>query len=374
MLIPIADAVRHTQIFAIILGVLTIVSLRRKSSIGLSKHATTELKGFAVLGVLFAHIGYALVTDTRFLFPLSVAAGVCLNAFLFLSGYGLTQSLQEKPLAAVPFYKRRLDKILLPFWIGLVVFLAADALLLRLSHPWQEIAQAFLGFFPRANLYENINSPLWYITFILGYYLLFPALFYRRAPIVTALAFAAIGTLLVELPIPLIANVRHLYKSHIYALPFGILTAWAVSLQVPAIETAGTRLRRFLMEKRFVPIAMRIAVAIVSGTIFCNLVVYHAAVGKGFEEQLMGLIALVFLLVAALAFPFESRFLMLFGTYSFEIYLLHWPILYRYDVIYKSLPASMATTVYLAVFLLLGYGLQRLASWRPANEPRAPSN
>lgn len=362
MLAQITDAVGQTQIFAIALIAMTVVSLRWKISIGLSKHATTELKGFAILGVLFAHIGYALASDNRFLSPLSVAAGVCLNVFLFLSGYGLTQSLSEKPLSVWQFYKRRLDKILLPFWISLIIFLVADAVLLKLHYPWTEVIQAAFGFFPRAHLYENINSPLWYITFILGYYLLFPILFYKRAPVVTALALAAIGTLLVELPIPLIENVRHLYESHIYALPFGILAAWIFSNAFPKVEALTKRMKDLFVERKFVPIAIRVVVSVILGAIFSDLVVHHSAVGKGFEEQLMGLIALIFLLGSVLAFPFESKFLMLFGVYSFEIYLLHWPILYRYDVLYKSLPAALATLAYLAVFLILGYGLQKISS------------
>jgi len=45
----------------------------------------------------------------------------------------------------------------------------------------------------------------------------------------------------------------------------------------------------------------------------------------------------------------------LIGTYSYEMYLLHWPLLSRYDFLYRTLPASLATFAYLALFIGLGW-------------------
>lgn len=350
MLIPIQDAVGQTTIFITILIALIFFTAQKKQTVSLDKTTSTSLKGFALLGVLFAHIGYALVQDTRFLFPLSIVGGICLNLFLFLSGYGLTQSMMEKPLSAWSFYKRRLDKILLPFWISLGLFLIMDASLLHIIRPWTEIIQSFFGFFPKADLYTSLNSPLWYITFILANYLLFPILFIRRSPLLSGLLLGGIGYFLTYLlPLPVSESVRDLYRIHILAFPLGIIFA----------DLPFKRLQDRLERVDWLTIIIRTITAIGLLIVFASIALNHAEIGKGWAEQRMSLLAAASLLGAFLLSPIESRFLTLLGVYSFEIYLLHWPILSRYDLFYDRAPGAIATLIYLIFFLGIGYTLQK---------------
>lgn len=359
MLIPIQDAVRQTALFIPILVALVVFTAQKKQTVALDKTTSTSLKGFAILGVLFAHIGYALVQDTRFLFPLSIAAGICLNLFLFLSGYGLTQSMMEKPLSIWTFYKRRLDKILIPFWISLILFLILDTIILNRFYPWTEIVQSFFGFFPRADLYTSLNSPLWYITFILANYLVLPLVFIRRAPMITGVLMAVIGAIATFiLPLPVTEGVRDLYRIHILAFPLGIVAADLVSKKYSKISLWTEKLRLRLEKMDWCTLGVRLLLAIGLGYIFANIALNHAEIGKGWAEQTMSLLAAASLLGAFLISPFESRFLFVIGLYSFEIYLLHWPIMSRYDLFYGRVPASIATLLYLLFLLGMGYGLQ----------------
>src|SRR5690348_6614939 len=96
--IVIANAVVQTWILiALLIATLMLSARRIECGDLLTITATQELKGVAILAVVFGHIGYFLVDDNRFLFPLSVGAGVGVNIFLFLSGYGLTLGLLKKP-------------------------------------------------------------------------------------------------------------------------------------------------------------------------------------------------------------------------------------------------------------------------------------
>ena len=99
------DPVRSTWIFGAILLVAVFTSAKRRTSgeAAFPRSATEELKGLAILLVVFAHIGYALVPGGRFLFPLSVGAGIGVNVFLLLAGYGLATSALAKPRAACNF-------------------------------------------------------------------------------------------------------------------------------------------------------------------------------------------------------------------------------------------------------------------------------
>ena len=110
----------HTLILILIflLG-MAISSRKRQDRQFFPTSVTQELKGFAILTIIFGHIGYFLDTNDTFLFPLSVASGVGVNIFLFLSGFGLTMSTLKKQLSLLQFYKRRLLRLFLPMWIVL---------------------------------------------------------------------------------------------------------------------------------------------------------------------------------------------------------------------------------------------------------------
>src|SRR3989339_2054802 len=115
MEIFINNPVLSTDIFIAIFVIALLLTVRPKAKQEFfSATVSQELKGLAILMILFGHIGYFLAEDHRFLFPLSVSAGVGVNLFLFLSGYGLTSSALSKSLSIFQFYKKRLAKLFIP--------------------------------------------------------------------------------------------------------------------------------------------------------------------------------------------------------------------------------------------------------------------
>jgi hypothetical protein len=79
---------------------------------------TNELKGLGILTVVFAHFAYMKVTNADFLFPLSIIAGVGVDLFLFMSGFGLTVGMIKRPMKAVDFYKKRVGVLIWPLCQG----------------------------------------------------------------------------------------------------------------------------------------------------------------------------------------------------------------------------------------------------------------
>lgn len=349
MVTLIDDPAVSTWIFGAILAAALLAGAKRRERGReiFPRSATEDLKGLAILLVVFAHIGYALVPGGSFLFPLSVGGGIGVNIFLILAGYGLTASAIAKPRAPLDFYRRHLPKLYAPMWVALAVILAADWLM-GVGRGAREITRAAIGYFPTADLYADINSPLWYFTLIVGAYLLFPLVFSAARPWLAAMVYAALGYALTAWSPSVLAGVIGLYEDHYLAFPVGILAAWVLASR----ENAA----RALVSFRDGHAGGWVAATLLAAAGWCA--VRAAGIGTSWEQDAGIAMALAAILAFALA-PIRFRLLGTFGLLSYEIYLLHWPILSRWPSLYGALPGWLATIAYLAALVGLGALLKK---------------
>ncbi len=353
MLIVVNNPIQATWLFSLVFFLALFIFIKpRKITEWFPTSLTTELKGLSIVMIVLSHIGYFLVSDTRFLWPLSIMAGVGVNLFLFLSGFGLTASQLQKNLSIKQFYQRRLLKLFAPFWLSLFIFVLLDFFLLKITYSWQYLGQAFIGIFTHADLYQDINSPLWYFTFILVYYLLFPIVFSKKRPWLSAIILYLVGYSIIYFKPGVLDNVLHLYKIHIFAFPLGILAAWAITkLKNPAI------LEKLAHGWRAIGYYL-VMIGLFALFVYAN---YNSGIGESAnKEQLMSILAVVTICAVFILKKIEFRLFYWFGLYSYEIYLWHWPIMYRFDIFYRFMPAWLATLFYLGFFILLGWGVSRL--------------
>lgn len=347
---PTHDSILFGIVFSIAL-LITFVLKKNYTSFSL----TQELKGFAILSIIFAHIGYYLTPNSPFLFPFSILAGVGVNMFLFLSGYGITMSQLKKDEPVLSFYTRRLLKLFIPFWIVLGILLVADFAFLGTPYPTFDILKAFFGVFTDANLYTDINSPLWYFTLIVAYYILFPLVFIKSRPWLSALfLYACVWTIVQFDPGPL-SGVIGLYQVHMLAFPLGVLGAWVATSQTHLLQMCATTYKSY--ERYLYPLAISVLLAVAG-----YFAIHSNVGGPAYLEEDTSIFIMLTIMLIFLIKKRESKLLSFFGLYSYEIYLFHWPLLYRYDVFYKILPAWLATLLYLPLFILLALGLKKLAT------------
>ncbi|MBY0538922.1 acyltransferase [Patescibacteria group bacterium] len=344
----IADPVFATYIFAAILFVVLLVSARPRKLDGFSPEVVQELKGFAIIAIVLSHIGYFLVSDHRFLAPLSSLAGVGVDLFLLVSGFGLAASALKTVRKPLEFYKRRLDKLFTPLWSALAIFFTMDFFILGKTYSLDYIARSFVGLFPSADVYTDINSPLWYITLILFFYLIFPLLFIHKRPLVSAGLVFATGYALTSLQLPFFSAVAHLHELHVWAFPVGMAIAGLLKGREIGKEI-GT----------LPPVLYALSLLGTAGAFF--YFAGHSNVGAGvFLEQGTSITIALLLCLFFVIKKFEVRLLYLFGIFSYEIYLFHWPIMSRYDMFFKFLPQWLAVLFYLALFLALGWLFQEI--------------
>jgi len=369
MPITITNVAQSNIIVIICLIAVFLLTLRKTQHTDIFPVPTTqELKGLGILTVVFAHFAYMLVTNADFLYPLSIIAGVGVDLFLFMSGYGLSVGMLKKPMPVLEFYKRRLIKIFIPFWIALIIIFAADILFLNIDYSFSYILQSLLGWFPTARGYGDVNSPFWYITWMIMFYALYPIFFSVKRPWLTALILATIATLIgVYNPFDLQDNWLH--RLHTLAFPMGIVCAWLLRKEKDKENKLVTFLTNFRNNSkgiaRYIVIGLML-VAVVYFSLRSNAghwPTLTALLKQGyFVDQIMCLIIMLAFIVIFSLKKLDNKFLAIFGLYSYEVYLIHWPLMSRYDVFFNILPAWGAVIAWLITFIVVSWLLQKLVT------------
>jgi peptidoglycan/LPS O-acetylase OafA/YrhL len=310
-------------------------------------------------------------------------AGVGVNLFLFLSGYGLTTSALKAESTIGKFYQKRLLKLFTPFWIVIAILFLSDFFLLHISYDWSYIIRSLLGFFPRADLALDINSPLWFFTPVLFYYLIFPWGFFKKRPWLSAIIIYTASYLILLLKLPVSIDVLHLYQLHLLAFPLGIafaslnfqpfffsriaparIEAFLYNIERPArmrnlldkFKTPNVFARSLQVFKR--PAYHLITIGLL---ILIGFTAYYSDVGMSREkEQAISLVTMGAIIFFFMLKKFEIKLLYVFGIYAYEIYLIHWPLMSRYDLFFKYFPGWLAMVLYLGFFLMIALALKKI--------------
>ncbi|WP_228154208.1 acyltransferase family protein [Aliarcobacter cryaerophilus] len=328
---------------------------------------TNELKGLGILTVVFAHFAYMKVTNAEFLFPLSIIAGVGVDLFLFMSGFGLTVGMLKRPMKTVDFYKKRVIKIFIPFWIALIIMFIADAIFMDKTYSVGYIIKSMLGFFPTADGFGDVNSPFWYITWMIMFYLLYPLVFFKDKPWLSAIILAVIATIIGTFNIFDLGS-NWLHRLHTVAFSMGILLAWLLQVK----EGEKNRFIEYIKDFRDNSKDMKyIIIFIMFAIVFYvsqrtgagSWPALTAILGEGFfVEQIMSIVIMLAFTVIFILKKVDSKFLTMYGVYSYEVYLIHWPLMAKYDIFFVYLPAWAAVIAWLVAFILVSMILQRLVT------------
>ena len=369
MPITLTDDIYQTNliVIAVLVAVVLFTFRRSKHTDLFPVSVTQELKGLGILTVVFAHFAYMLVTNADFLFPLSIIAGVGVDLFLFMSGYGLTVGMLKKPLPIFEFYKRRVIKIFIPFWVAIILIFAANAIFLDIHYSVPYMIQSLLGWFPTAEGFDDVNSPFWYITWMMMFYVLFPLVFSTKRPWLSAIILAVIATL-IGVYNPLNMGDNWLHRLHTVAFSLGIVFAWVLFETKDKENKFVAHLKEFRNKAKIMPyviIALMLGVVVYMSlhTTANHWPTLTAILGKGyFVDQLTSIILMFAFIVIFSLKKFDNKFLSIYGLYSFEVYLIHWPLIGRYDIFFDYLPSWAAVIAWLVTFIVVSWLLQKITT------------
>jgi peptidoglycan/LPS O-acetylase OafA/YrhL len=129
--------------------------------------AIDELKGLAIALVILYH-GEGLLGD-----PSTGHGEIGVDIFLILSGFTLAMNSATMPLRS--FLTRRLFRIFPAYWLALGAILLVKKRVFGETYSWGNIWTHFAGVhaYARVPYFSEISDPLWFISMILGAYVVF---------------------------------------------------------------------------------------------------------------------------------------------------------------------------------------------------------
>jgi len=274
-------------------------------------------------------------------------------------------SMLKRRLGIVDFYRQRLVRLAIPFWCVLVALLIMDIFILGRQYSWQYIIQSILFYIPTASMTVDINSPFWYMSWLVFFYILFPIFFSEKRLWLTALILAVIAYMFSWYN-PLHMESNWLHDLHIFAFPIGVwiaslayresrVTQWLISWRTQSNTRYGSIFVYIVLSALIVGLYHIDSHTIVG----MSTVLSSFAKSVAIVEQIKSLLIMFLIIFIVIWKPFKNQFLMIFGMYSFELYLIHWPLISRYDFLFHALPVWAATILSFGYLLLLSILIQR---------------
>jgi len=312
---------------------------------------TDACKGVALLLLLWHHLFY-LHSEYGFLVRVtSLAAKVCVAIFVFLSGYGLAASVSARKGGLLSFYKDRLSRLYLNYWLIAALFIAFGTLTgLRPvaaaypTHPYLSLAaqlaaldQFLIGGF-------GYNATWWFMGLIVPLYVLFP--FLNDLTRKYGWWFLSLCSLLLigkGIRIPML-------QEWLFPFCLGIHGAQRNSIARTSSRLSRTGSFRFALLG-----GLLVAVA------YLKLVVFKGGVQI---DGPFGALVIVSTFEATRALPVLKKILGFLGRHLFNIFLFHTFIYFYFwpDVIYAPRNPLVILALLLGICLAVSLLLEKLKS------------
>jgi len=211
------------------------------SKFTLSINDSVQLKGIALMLLLFHHLFYkniglyydVIILNHGIVHEFGLVCKVCVALFVFLSGYGLGVQHFNGDIDVKHFYKRRFTKLMPSYWLMWLLFVPLGMVFFGRTfdvvygdNVVPKLIINLLGLQGYPGFY-GFNPTWWFMSCIIGLYLMFPLLLKLLGNHLKAMLF--VSFLLLLKPIP------HLSCLTYYLFPFIVGMAFARGRFTPPV-------------------------------------------------------------------------------------------------------------------------------------------
>lgn len=316
--------------------IMLLISICKKKSDQydfLSKSMTTIEKGISALLIVFHHLAQSIYLPKYFII-MDYIGFILVAVFFFISGYGLTQSIETKANYLSCFFQRRILPLMIPYWIVItckMIYLISSSEF----DAWKFVVSWF-GI--------DMIGGMWFVTAILILYFLFwicykPVLqgkmSWNTATVI--LAVLVVGYCFVCQ----LLNLHSSYTASISAFLMGVV--WKRCVQ--------SRFDQYLTYNYYKKLAL-LSVAFMLLFSIRLVLSYYGIDNEWLHILFRNIISISFVLVVLAftkEFELKSRLFGVLGKFSYEIYMIHFVLLQILNPYVKN------TNVYVfLIFILTG--------------------
>jgi peptidoglycan/LPS O-acetylase OafA/YrhL len=344
---------------------LSIVSVKRiKPTKLLYVSQTNQLKGIAIILVLLGHLWVHVSQNS----PSIIFSSDSVYLFLFLSGYGLTVSSENHILLFKDFAKRRISKVMIPYWTTTIIILLLDFFFLNKIYSNNNLILTFTGI----NITQStqyIDYVRWYITFQLFCYLLF--FIFNKYFSFLKTAAILILYLIISVIFSQITGIANRYE---LAFPLGLFIG-KIHHKAENIFERKTKICIFTGIILFILLIFYkifnlfdFLKNIEASTIIIKTILFVAI--KGIANLFYISFSFLFIVIIGLIgkYGYLSKFLHFCGTISYELFLLHGCFLIKYNFIFPLFDTkliSVAFFIYFFIILIIAFYFNKMLNKLP---------
>jgi len=299
------------------------------NNLSLSKNTSTQLQGIFILIVVLHHISQRM-EPSGFLAIFHYVGYLSVGAFFFISGFGLTKSLQKNSKYLDGFLYQKIARIYLPFIIVNILTLMA-LYIIGTTFTYDVLIQNIIGV-------KLIDGTLWFIITILIFYFFF-YLSFKKYYGFKSLILVTILVLIYILVYRYLEKGAWTFVSSL-CFPLGIYYAF--------------------FEKKVNTIIYNNFTPILFGSLFLFLttfLLYNLHILKG-GAFISGIFFVIFIFIIFLRVNPYTLIFNLIGKVSLEIYLLHMKILILFSF-FTNLDSGFWITLYFTTLVACAFIFHR---------------
>lgn len=288
-----------------------------------SYNQTEQLKGIAILFVIIGHL-WVHVSSTR---PCLVFSGDAVSIFLILSGFGLAISSVSKEIDLKTFIKKRINRVMLPYWIATITLLCLDYFFLNKYLKIKDVIMTFLGLNFTTEL-RVLDYVRWFVTFLLFWY----SIFYIVNRLKNKLHKISLFLLVSFFMLPLNYYLFHFGWYQFFSFPVG----YTIGVYYESFKYKWNNNRALILSISIIFFIISICYKFLFSNAHINsillskipniIIVYvNDAISVIFS------IGICFIFLSISNKGYKSKFLLFLGRYSYELFLLHGAFLIKYN-------------------------------------------